>query len=634
MKKFSAIVIVLLTCCTVSAQQNSYAQALANTAIKMWPDSFFLRPGQPARWSYDQGVILKGVEGIWRATGDPKWFAYIQKSMDHYVKEDGTIKGYRPDEYNIDHLNNGKVLLLLYRVTGKDKYRKAIENLYAQLTTHPRTSEGSFWHKKIYPNQVWLDGLYMGQPFYAEYAMIYGDEKAFDDITRQFVLIEQHARDTKTGLLYHGWDQSREQQWADKKTGLSPHVWGRALGWYGMAMVDVLDYFPANHPGRDSIVSILNRFAKAVTAVQDKATGLWYDIPNMPKEPKNYHEASASAMLAYTLAKGVRKGYLPAAHKPAATKAYNGVLAKFIKEEEGQTNLHGTVSVSGLGGKPYRDGSFAYYMSEPVIVNDPKGMGAFIKAANEIEMLENVKKGKGKTVLLDTYFNNEWRPGPAGKNVLFHYVWDDQANSGFAALGSIFQQYGFATKSLATAPSAAALKGADVYIIVDPDTEKETEKPSYMNQAHATVVAGWVKGGGTLILFTNDAGNADLKHMNILAGKFGVRFNEDNFNTVKNDQYEQGAVLVGDNNPVFKTAKKVYIKELATLEVTKPATTILAKDGRNVMALARYGKGSVLILGDPWLYNEYVDGRKLPLEYENFKAARDLVEWIAAQKKK
>jgi unsaturated rhamnogalacturonyl hydrolase len=148
------------------------------------------------------------------------------------------------------------------------------------------------------------------------------------------------------------------------------------------------------------------------------------------------------------------------------------------------------------------------------------------------------------------------------------------------------------------------------------------------------VIAGWVKGGGTLILFTNDAGNADLKHMNILAGKFGVRFNEDNFNTVKNDQYEQGAVLVGDNNLVFKTAKKVYIKELATLEVSKPANTILAKDGKNVMALARYGKGSVLILGDPWLYNEYVDGRKLPLEYENFKAARDLVEWIAAQKKK
>lgn len=634
MKKTVAILLIFFVCLSAGAQQLSYAQALANTAMKMWPDSFALKPGQPAKWSYDQGVILKGVEGIWQATGDPKWFNYIQKSMDHYVREDGTIKGYRPDEYNIDHLNNGKVLLLLYRVTGKDKYRKAVENLYTQLKTHPRTSEGSFWHKNIYPGQVWLDGLYMGQPFYAEYAMLHGNEAAFDDITRQFVLIEGHARDPKTGLLYHGWDESRQQQWADKKTGLSPHVWGRALGWYGLAMVDVLDYFPASHPGKDSIVKILNRFAKAVASVQDSKTGLWYDIPNLPNEPKNYHEASASSMLAYTLAKGVRKGYLPPTYGANAKKAYGGILAKFIKSEGEQTDLHGTVSVSGLGGKPYRNGSFAYYMSEPVIVNDPKGMGAFIQAANEMEMLETFNKGKGKTVLLDTYFNNEWKDGMGGKKVRFHYTWDDMANSGFSTLGAIFNQHGFATRSLALAPSAATLKGADVYLVVDPDTEKETEKPAYMNERSAAAIAEWVKAGGTLILFTNDAGNAELKNINTLAQKFGVMFNEDNFNMVKNDQYEQGAILINEDNPVFTTARKVYIKELATLNVSSPAKAILTKEGKNVMAMAKHGKGSVLILGDPWLYNEYVDGRKLPLEYENYKAARDLVQWAAAQKKK
>ena len=188
-------------------------------------------------------------------------------------------------------------------------------------------------------------------------------------------------------MLYHGWDESREQKWADKKTGLSPNFWGRALGWYGMAMVDVLDHFPEKHPGRDSIIEILNRFANAVVKVQDPKTGLWYDIVDKPTTPKNYIEASASCMLIYTIAKGVRKGYIPSSYLANVKKGYAGIIKEFIKNEDGQVNLHGTVSVSGLGGNPYRDGSFEYYMREPVIVNDPKGIGAFIKCAVEMEML-------------------------------------------------------------------------------------------------------------------------------------------------------------------------------------------------------------------------------------------------------
>ena len=277
MKKIGTLFFLILASVLANAQQPSNAQALALTAMKLWPDSFSMKAGQPARWSYDQGVILKGIEGIWNATGEGRWFQYIQKSMDHFVQDDGTIKGYKPGEFNIDHLNNGKMVLLLYQVTKKDKYRKAAMLLRNQLREHPRTSEGGFWHKKVYPWQMWLDGLYMGQPFYAEYAKVFGEDTAFNDITRQFVLMERHARDPKTGLLYHGWDESRQQKWANPKTGLSPHVWGRALGWYGMAMVDALDHFPDNHPGRDSIIHILNRFAKAIAAVQDKKTGLWYE---------------------------------------------------------------------------------------------------------------------------------------------------------------------------------------------------------------------------------------------------------------------------------------------------------------------------------------------------------------------
>jgi unsaturated rhamnogalacturonyl hydrolase len=615
-------------------QHHSYAQDLAKTAMSLWKDSFAIASDQVVRWSYDQGVILKGIEGIWNATGDGRWFNYIQKSMDVYVQDDGNIRGYKAGDYNIDNINNGKILLFLYQVTGKEKYKKAVDLLREQLRTHPRTSEGSFWHKKIYPSQVWLDGLYMGQPFYAEYAKLFHEDTAFNDIAHQFVLIERHARDPKTGLLYHGWDESRQQKWADQKTGLSPNIWGRALGWYGMAMVDALDYFPEHHPGRDSIINILNRFAKAVSAIQDAKSGLWYDVPNKPAEPKNYFEASASSMLVYTLAKGVRKGYLPAAYLNQAKKGYGGILAQFIKTENGQVNLHGTVKVSGLGGNPYRDGSFTYYMSEPVIVNDPKGVGAFIQAANEMELLPTLPSGKGKTVLLDYYYNNEWKKDITGKNIRFHYTWDDKTNSGFAMLGDVFRNYGLQTKSLETAPTAQNLKNADIYLIVDPDTDKETEKPNSIQAAQADVIAAWVRAGGVLVLMGNDAGNADLKGLNVLSSRFGIKFNEDNYNLVQGNQFEQGAVMIPEGHAIFRTAKKLYVKELSTLDVKAPATTILTKEGKNIVAIAKFGKGTVFAIGDPWIYNEYVDGRKLTSDFDNYKGAEDLVRWLALQTRK
>jgi len=629
-KKTAIILIGALAWTGLRAQETgtaSPAAQLAQTAMDTWPDSFALRSGQPAKWSYDQGVILKGIEGLWEATGDGRWFSYIQKSMDFYVSDDGTIRGYKQEDYNLDNVNNGKLLLLLYRVTGKEKYKKAVDGLRAQLKQQPRTPQGGFWHKKVYPSQMWLDGLYMAEPFYAAYASLFHEDTAFSDIARQFMLIDHYARPAGGGLYRHGWDASREQKWADKTTGLSPNAWARALGWYGMAMVDALDYFPQGHPGRDSIISILNRFAQAVTKVQDAGSGLWYDVPDKPKEPKNYFEASASSMLVYTLAKGVRKGYLPAGYLANARKGYAGLLKNFFVVENGRAHLKGTVSVSGLGGNPYRDGSYAYYMSEPVITDDPKGMGAFINASNEMEMLRYQSPRRGLTVLLDYYFNNEWKKDATGANVRYHYTWDDYANSGFSMLGHVFNRYGVETKFLETAPLAANLKDASMYIIVDPDTEKENAQPHYMDEANATVLADWVRGGGVLLLLANDAGNAELKNFNTLAAKFGIRFNEDNFNLVQGNQFEQGAIDITPDNTVFHTARHVYIKELSTLQVNAPATTALAKGGKNVVAVARYGKGAVLAVGDPWVYNEYVDGRKLPGNFDNYKAAEDLVRW-------
>lgn len=342
-----------------------------------------------AGWSYDIGLYLEAIGNVYARTGERKYLDFIIKSMDHFVGADGSIRYYTQESYNIDYIRNGKTLLYVYEATKEDKYLKAAKYVRKQLDEHPRTKEGGFWHKKVYPHQMWLDGLYMGSPFYANYSKLFNETENFDDIASQFILMEKNARDPKTGLLFHGYDESREQKWANKVTGTSPNFWGRAMGWYGAALVDVLDYFPKDHPKYQSIINILNRYVTAVVNVQDKQTGLWLQVLDKPQEKDNYSEASASSMFVYTLLKASRLGYIPVAFKANAVKGYKGLISKFI--EKGKDNfyhLNGTVQVSGLGGNPYRDGSLAYYFSEPVIQDDPKGMGAFILAANEIMLMQ------------------------------------------------------------------------------------------------------------------------------------------------------------------------------------------------------------------------------------------------------
>ncbi|HVG41138.1 MAG TPA: glycoside hydrolase family 88 protein, partial [Chitinophagaceae bacterium] len=346
-------------------------------------------------------------------------------------------------------------------------------------------------------------------------------------------------------------------------------------------------------------------------------------------------EASASSMFVYALAKGVRFGWLPQSFLTTAQKGYDGIIKQFIKVENGQVNLHGTVSVSGLGGEPYRDGSFAYYMSEKVVVNDPKGVGAFLLASNEIELIPTLNKGKGKTVALDYYFNHETKKDITGKTIQHHYTWDQMDNGGFSLLGNIFNRYGVKTKSLAAAPNTQNLKGSDIYIIVDPDTEKESTPPNFIQAQHVSAIYDWVKEGGVLLLFANDSANAELNNFNKLVEKFGIHFNVNNpRNMVKGNEYPTGTLTIGSNNTIFKTARKVYLKEISTLKITSPATAVLSDKGDVIIAVSKVGKGTVFAVGDPWIYNEYLDGRKLPAELENFKAAEDIVQWAINQSKK
>jgi unsaturated rhamnogalacturonyl hydrolase len=367
-----------------------WSERMMLSEMHRFPEAWMLDFSKSPKWTYPTAIVLDGAELLYTKTGKKEYYDYISGFGDKLVKDDGTILTYELEKYNIDLLNSGNVLLYLYEKEKKEKYLKALQTLRRQIDGQPRTKEGSFWHKKIYPNQVWLDGLYMGMPFYAHYTYDFskGTEaiKAYDDIVFQFDSVQKNLLDKKTGLLYHAWDESRTEAWADKQTGLSPNFWGRSMGWYGMAIVDVLDYLPQDHPGRARLVSYLRSYADAVIKVQDKDNGLWYQVLDKPLEKGNYTEATASAMFVYTMIKSVNKGYLPESYKAYAKKGYDGIIKNLITvDPNGVVNLNKCCAVAGLGGKPYRDGSYEYYVNEEIRSNDAKGTGPFILASLEFE---------------------------------------------------------------------------------------------------------------------------------------------------------------------------------------------------------------------------------------------------------
>lgn len=337
------------------------------------------------KWDYTAGLMLVALHRVGVATHDPAYDAYVKRSVDALVQPDGRIAGYDGSEFNLDQINEGRALFPLIDATNDARYTKAADPLREQLRDQPRTSEGGFWHKKIYPQQMWLDGLYMAEPFYAEYALRHGDTTALNDVTHQFLLVARHLRDPKTGLYYHAWDAAHTQPWADSATGLSQIFWGRAVGWYLMAAIDVLDYLPKTHHDRPELVRVVQQLAAAVARVQDPLTGVWWQVLDQPDRARNYLEASASAMFTYAFAKGARLGYLDPEYRALANRAFDGMLAQFVTvKPDGLVSIGGICKVAGLGGNPPRDGSYAYYVSEPVVADDYKGVGAFVLAAVEL----------------------------------------------------------------------------------------------------------------------------------------------------------------------------------------------------------------------------------------------------------
>ena len=367
-----------------------WSERMMRSEMERFPDPSLLDFRTKPKWSYTPGLVLSACSKVFEITNNQAYYDYIYAYADNMIDSTGSIKTYKLSNQNLDMIKSGDVLLFLYPKTKEKRFLKAMETLDEQMKSQPTTSDGGYWHKKIYPYQMWLDGLYMAEPFHTRYARDYIEDslekqKIYDDVVLQFDLIQKHSRDEQTGLLYHGWDESKEQRWANKETGNSQHFWSRGMGWYGMAMVDVLDFLPENHPGRERIILYLNQYAEAITNVQDQS-GLWWQVLDQGNREGNYLEATGSSMFTYTFAKGVRKGYLPEHYLEVAKKAYNAIINTLISvDDNGLVNLNQCCAVAGLGGNPYRDGSFEYYIGESIRANDPKGTGPFILASLELD---------------------------------------------------------------------------------------------------------------------------------------------------------------------------------------------------------------------------------------------------------
>lgn len=364
--------------------EETYARRFADSEMRRFPEAWQLDHGKRLFFGYAQGVGCSAMLKMWKATGDRHYFDYVERWADTLIDDRGEIHLYDLASYNIDFINSGKVLFDCYRETGKEKYRLAMDRLVGQMRRHPRTCDGAYWHKLIYQHQIWLDGLYMCSPFLAQYGVEFDRPEWIEEAVKQIKLCHEHTYDPATGLYHHAWDESRSQRWADPVTGHSPNFWGRSIGWWFMALVDNLDFIPAEHPDRAQVISLVQGLADALPKYQDK-NGLWYQVIDCPERKGNFPEASVTAQLMYAYAKAVNKGYIDASYRQYAEKAFEGIRRKLLGENaDGTLTLTRCCAVGGLGGHPYRDGSFEYYIGERMRDNDAKATGPFIMGCLEL----------------------------------------------------------------------------------------------------------------------------------------------------------------------------------------------------------------------------------------------------------
>lgn len=346
-----------------------------------------LRQGKPADWNYIDGCMLTALLAMAEITGEKRYFDFVEGFVDSFIAGDGAIRTYDESKYNLDDVNEGRVLFELYDKTKKEKYKKAAARLRGQLERQPRTEEGNFWHKAIYPNQVWLDGLYMAQPFYALYEKNFGTLD-FSDMLRQIETVRARMRDGEKALYYHGYDASRKAFWADHETGRSQNFWLRSVGWFAVALADLIEIVPAGDANA-RLREIFAELMAGVTRYADADTGMYWQVVDQGGREGNYLETSGSSMLAYAMLKGARLGVLDNEYAAKGEKTFRGIVEKYLSFTDGNLNLGGICLVAGLGpeNNRRRDGSYEYYISEPVVENDAKGVAPFLLCYTEVKRL-------------------------------------------------------------------------------------------------------------------------------------------------------------------------------------------------------------------------------------------------------
>ncbi len=384
-----SILLIFLVCCHSqkhgsTGNSGNWSIRMADAAMQRFDSLCNYNHPDSIRWQYDIAMLGQAIDKLGYL--DEKYSKYHEDFIDYFVQDDGIISTYTLEDYNLDNVNPAKGLITVYKRKGDEKYLIAINTIIKQLKHQPETHTGGYWHKKKYPWQMWLDGIYMASPFLAQYARELNQPEWFDTLSHQMILIYYKTLNPKTGLLYHAWDESRSQRWCNPETGQSREFWGRAMGWYMMSLVDVLEYLPQDYKTRDTLIQILNNTSEALLTYRDKETGLWYQIIDKQGVEGNYLEASCSAMFTYAFAKGAKKGYLPEKFLDFSEECFDSMIKNFIFTGENglpvMTNICGS---AGLGGEPYRDGSYEYYIHEKRVDNDAKGVAPFILAAIVLE---------------------------------------------------------------------------------------------------------------------------------------------------------------------------------------------------------------------------------------------------------
>jgi unsaturated rhamnogalacturonyl hydrolase len=570
---------VILLASNFALDAQSWSQRAANTAIALWPNA----PSPQGESAPLQGsrlaLLLNGADAEWYNTANGRYYRYEKQKVDTLLARENDVDLWT-------RMAIARPILRIGRVTQDTRYFKTADLLDKYLSAR----------SQIPVQQMDSAQIYESAPFYAEYAQVFQRPDDFSKITKLF---SEDARGEEAG------------------TSRAHAIGARDMGWYIAALVDTLPYYPNDDPTRELLLQILDRTAAKIIRAQDKSSGLWHESL---ATPWGVDDALATCMFTYALQKAVRLGYLTERHSENATYAWRGVLERFVKAD-GPASVAFINSVSsgrsrGINGA---DG-------------ERELTGAFLLASTEMEHARQATLARGRLVMLDSWFNSQQRTNSAGQKEYFHYKWSDYSDSGYSLFGSMFVDLGADLATLSVAPTVKNLKSAQYFVIVSPDIPAKNPNPHYAQARDADQVAEWVRRGGVLILMENDPPNADIEHLNLIADRFGIHFNSVLSHHVIGDNFAAGQIAVRGGGPIFRDPHTLYMKDTCTLSLNSPAKPLFEDRGDVAIAMSNFGKGTVVAVVDPWLYNEYTDGRKKPPMQDNYAAGQEFVRWLINQR--